>query len=68
MVVEIDPAVLCTIPCRFWASYILFLHARMSARSQLETELQKEVYNKLISTKSILDNDSKTSIKDIRSG
>ena len=69
MVVAIIPAVLCTLPCQFWTLYILCLHARMSVRSQLETECQKEVNNKLNnSTKSIIDRDSKSLIIDVISG
>ena len=63
MVVAIIPAFLCTLPCRFRPLCILFRHARMSVRSQSETECQKEVNNKLnISTKSIIDSDSKALI------
>jgi len=48
---------------------ILFLHAMMSVRSQLETECQKAVNNKLnISTKPIIDNESEALIIDVRSG
>ena len=41
----------------------------MSVRSQLETECQKAVNNKLnISTKPIIDNESEALIIDVRSG
>jgi hypothetical protein len=60
---------LCTLPCQFWELYILFRHARMSVRSQLQTECQKEINNKLnIRNKSIIDSDSKALIIDVRSG
>jgi len=69
MVVSKIRADLCTLPGRFWALCTFFRHARMSVRSQLETECQKEVNNKLnISTKSIIDSDSKTLIIDVRTG
>ena len=52
-----------------WALCILVVYARMSERGQLETECQIEVDNKLkISTKSIIDNDSKALIIGVRSG
>jgi hypothetical protein len=69
MVVVIIPAVLYILPCQFLALYISFPHARMSVRSQLKNECQKEVNNELnISTKSIIDNKSKALIIDSRSG
>jgi hypothetical protein len=69
MVVAIIPAVSCTLPCQFWALYVLFRHATVSVRRQLETECHKEVNNKPnISTKSITDSDSKALIIDVISG
>ena len=63
MIVSIICAVLCILPCRFWALCTTFRHARESVRTQLETECQKEVNNKLnIRTKSIIDSDSKALI------
>jgi hypothetical protein len=69
MVVAIIPAVLCTLTCQFLALCILFRHARMSVRVQLENECQKEVNNELnISTKSIIENKRKALIIAARSG
>jgi len=65
MVFGFTSAHLCNLPCEFWALYILFRHAKMSVRSQLENECQKEVNNKFnITTKAIKDNDSKALIID----
>jgi hypothetical protein len=69
MVSAIILAGLYTLPCQVLALRILYRHARMSVRSQLEPECQKEVNNKHnIDTKSIIDNDSKALIIDVRSG
>jgi hypothetical protein len=69
MVVAIISAVLFTLPSQFRALCILLRPAIMSVRSQLENECQKEVNNKLnISTMSIIDNDSKALIIDVRFG
>jgi hypothetical protein len=59
-------AVLCTLPCKFWALYILFRHAKMSAYSQLDSECHKGFNNKInISNKSVKYNDSKALIMEV---
>jgi len=69
LVAVIIPAVLFTLHCQFRALCILYPDARMSVRSQLETECQKEFNNVLnSSTKSVRDNASKALIIDVISG